>query len=272
VVARINRVDGDEGDVAQVLAALQRRRLGRLSFGLGVRRKAHRDAVGMDGDQRGRARLVFAADHFQQLAALGPVAGLGGSDLGQHQVAVAQLLRRGIGEDEGVLRAAVDRLDADLAARLADHAQHPLGAGAQLLDDPGLGRAVLELGEADQQAVTHAGRRADIALAGRGQRDQRGVVALDQLHEEFAVRVAFDDVDDADFGQGAGFGEAAAAAPAECPVGFERLQHLAEGPALLALQGEGLGDGGLVGLAAVTDVFEEGFFVGNAPGGARAGL
>jgi hypothetical protein len=159
-----------------------------------------------------------------------------------------------------------------LAAGLADHAQHALCAGAQLLDDAGLGRSVLQLDETNQQAVAQAGRGADVALAGRGQGDQRGVFALYELHEEVAVSVALDDVDDADLGQGAGLGEAARPRRPSAPSVFEGLQHVAQRAALLALQRERLGDGGLVGLAAVTDVFEEGVFVGNALGGAGAGL
>ena len=45
VVARVHRIDGDEGDVAQVLAAGQRRRLGRLGFLFGGFGEAGRDAV-----------------------------------------------------------------------------------------------------------------------------------------------------------------------------------------------------------------------------------
>ena len=103
VVARVGGVDGDEGDVAQVLAAGQGRRLGRRGFGLGGGGEAGGDAVGMDGDQRGGARLVLAADDLQELAALGTIAGLGGGGLGQHQIAVAQFLGLRVGEQQAVL-------------------------------------------------------------------------------------------------------------------------------------------------------------------------
>src|SRR5204863_8272139 len=51
VVAGVHRVDGDQGDVAQVLAARGRRRLGRLGFRVRACGEAHGDAVGVDGDQ-----------------------------------------------------------------------------------------------------------------------------------------------------------------------------------------------------------------------------
>jgi hypothetical protein len=105
-----------------------------------------------------------------------------------------------------------------------------------------------------------------------GQHDQRGVVALGQLDEEVAVGVALGDVDDADLGEGADLGEAAAAAFGERAVLLQGLQHVAQRPALLALQPEGLGERRLVGLAAVADVFQQGLAVGDAPLRARTGL
>ena len=53
----------------------------------------------MDGDQGGGAGLILPADDLQHLAALGAVAALGiAADLGQHQIAVAQVRGFMLGE------------------------------------------------------------------------------------------------------------------------------------------------------------------------------
>jgi hypothetical protein len=55
-------------------------------------------------------------------------------------------------EQQGVLRPAIDRLDAHFAAALANHAQDAVGALAQALDEASF-RAVCSGGEADEDAV-----------------------------------------------------------------------------------------------------------------------
>ena len=89
MVARIGGVDGDEGNLAQVLTPLQRRQF--LILGLTLHRlgEAGRDAVGMNGDQGGGAGIVLLADMLQNLAALGTIAVVALFDGGQHQIAVA---------------------------------------------------------------------------------------------------------------------------------------------------------------------------------------
>ena len=89
MVARIGGVDGDEGHVAQVLAALQGRQFLILGLALDGLGEAGRDAVGVDGDQGGGAGIVFLADMFQDLAALGAIALVALFDGGQHQIAVS---------------------------------------------------------------------------------------------------------------------------------------------------------------------------------------
>ena len=137
-------------------------------FRLGGLGEAGRDAVGPDGDDRGGAGRVLAADHLQDLAALGPIALVGGAGLGQHQVAVAQLGRGRFMDEQAVLGATVHRLDAHLSARLADHPQHLLSPQAHALDQPGLGLAVFSAFEPHQQPVAQARRGAGrgLVLAG----------------------------------------------------------------------------------------------------------
>ena len=117
VVARILGIDCDEEKIAEVCATLQRRRSGGLRFCLGLFGKAGLDAVGVDGDQRGGAGVILAADHLDQLALFGAVASFSaGADGGDHQIAVAQFLAVVFGEHDAVLRTAIDRLDPEVAS------------------------------------------------------------------------------------------------------------------------------------------------------------
>ncbi len=68
----------------------------------------------------------------------------------------------------------VDRLDPDLAARLADHAQHAVGALAQALDQPGLDLAALERVEVHQHPVAQPGAPRRLLVACRGARRTSG--------------------------------------------------------------------------------------------------
>ena len=153
VVSGVGRVDGYQRQVAQVLAAVKGGGLGRFRLGLGGGGEAGRDAVGVDCDQRGGAWLVLAPDDFEQFAALGAIAFGGGSDLGQHQVAVAQIAGAGVGQHQGLAGAPIDRLDAHLAVGFADDAEDLVGALTQPLDDLGFVNAILQADEADQEPV-----------------------------------------------------------------------------------------------------------------------
>ncbi|MNV27722.1 hypothetical protein D3C71_1188800 [compost metagenome] len=223
--------------------------------------------MGVDGDDGGGAGIILAADGLENLAALGPVAVIALFDRSQHQVAVAQVARQGVGDEQHVLGALVDRLDASLARRLADHAQDAVGPGVQPLDQPGF-PALGPARELDQQTVAHA-RRGRLALAVREQQGARRVLAaLDQFDVELAVGVAIHDIGHAHGGQGAGFRKALAAALAEGAFGLQRLQHFAQLAAFDPLQSEGAGDVGLLGLAGFAQEGDQGISVGQTRGGA----
>ncbi|MNQ98048.1 hypothetical protein D3C85_1137220 [compost metagenome] len=267
MVARIGRVDGDEGNLAQVLAALQRRQGLVLGLALHLFREAGRQAVGVDGDDGGGAGIILATDGLQDLAAFRSVAMVALFDRGQNQIAVAQFARHGVGDQQHILGALIDRLDAGLARRFADHAQDAVGPGVQPLDQAGL-PALGAARELDQQTVAHA-RRGRLALAVRQQQGARRVVAaLDQFDVELAVGVAIHDIGHAHGGQGAGFGKALAAALAEDAFGLQRLQHFAQLAAFDSLQSEDSGDVGLFGLAGFAQEGDQGVFVGQARSGA----
>jgi len=260
VVARIGGVDGDEGHLAQVLAALQRRQgliLGLALDGLG---EAGRHPVGVDGDQGGGAGIILLADMFQDLAALGAEPLLALFDGGQDQVAVTQVAGLCLGHQQHVLGPAIDRLDAGLARGLADHAQDTVGPGVQPLDQSGLPAVVPAL-ELDQQAVAQAGGGAWFALVGHQQGTRRVGAGFDQTDIQFAVAVALDHIGHAHGGQGAGFGKALAAAFAQLSFFFKLADHFAQGPAVAALQAEVTGDIGLLGRSGLAQEGEEGVFV-----------
>ena len=138
VVAVVLGVNGDQRQVAQIGAGGEGGGLGRLGLGLRRRGKAHGNAVGMDGDQRGGAGLVLAADHLQHLAALGAVVTVGDAHLGQHKIAVLQVAGVSLENDQAFLGATVDGLDHGLAPGLADDAEDLMGALAKAFDDLGL--------------------------------------------------------------------------------------------------------------------------------------
>ena len=204
MVARIGGVDGDEGDLAQIFAPLQRRQF--LILGLALHRlgEAGRHAMGVDGDQGGGAGIILLADVLQDLAALGPIALVALFDGGQDQIAVAQIAGLGLGHQQHVLGATVDRLDAGLARRLADDAQDTVRPRVQPFDQSRLPAVVAAL-ELDQKPVAQAGRGAGLCLVGHQYGAGRIGAGLDQADVQFAVAVAFDHVGDADGGQGAGF-------------------------------------------------------------------
>ena len=217
VIAGVLRVDGDQRDVAHVLAPAQGRRLGLFRLGFGGGREAHRNAVGVDGDQRGGARLILAAHDLQKLAVLWPKAAAVALYRGQYQIAVLHVLAGR--QQQAVFRAPIHRLDPDLATHLADHAQNAVRALTQPLDQLGLKLAGFQLVEPHQQSVAHARRAGSGFLAG-GQCHDRRFLALDQFHQQFAVGVLAHHVDDADLGKGSSLGEPAPAALAQRALGL----------------------------------------------------
>ena len=267
VIAGVGGVNGDQRQVAQVLAALQRRKLLILGLLLDSLGEAHRDVVGGDGDQGGGAGVALMADLLEDLAALGPIALVALFDRGQHEVAVAQALGLGVRDDQNVFRLAVGGLDPDLLIGSADHAQHLVGAGVELLDQPGF-PAVLSAGEFDQDAVAHARGGTGLAAVVGDQQGARGVGrSLDQTDIEFAVEVALDHIGDADRGHGADLGEALAAALAQLAGLFEFADHFAQGAALAALQAEMARDIGFLGCSGFAEEGDQRFFVGESGDG-----
>ena len=112
VVARVGRVDGDDRQVAQVLAVIlaERQLRGELGFGERLLAEHVRDAVLVDGDQAeglGRERI---AEDFEDLdAGARRAAGLGEDELARCRAAE-------IGDRRGIAHALVGRGEPGLAA------------------------------------------------------------------------------------------------------------------------------------------------------------
>jgi hypothetical protein len=226
---------------------------------LGGLGKAGRQAVRMHRDQRGGARLVLSAHDLQHPAGLGPIAAWPAGKFGQNQVAVLEiaLARLVFGDGQDVLGLAVHRLDADFAAGLADDAENAVGALSQFLDQSSLG-LVADALEADQQAITEAGRAGGFFVAVRGQARQRRVGAgLDQADIEVAVGITLDDVGHAGGRQGAGLGEALAAPLADAALAFEVADHVAQRPAFGPFQAKGAGNVGFLSLSGIAEEADE---------------
>ena len=231
VVAGVGGSMVTSGSVAQVGAAGEGRRLGRFRLGFGVGRKAGRDAVGVDGDQRGGARLVLAADHLQHLAALGAIAALGvAADLGQHQVAVRQVRaprpRGSAGCPSSARSTGSTRTS---RARLAHHAEDAVGALAEPLDQPRLDLAgPSSVSKRTSSRSPRPGAPAAASLRSGARRTSGAPSsALVGPHEEVAVGVALDHVGDAHRRQAAG---AAALGPAIAPIADARLSFRLRAP------------------------------------------
>ena len=222
--------------------------------------------MGGDGDQGGGAGIVLAADGLKDLAAFGSVALLALLDGGQHQIAVAEVGALGVGDQQDVLRAAVDGFDPDLLVGFADDAEDAVRIGVEHLDDPGF-PTVLAAREFGQDAGPEAGGGAGLAGV-VGNEDGAGRIGrrLDEADVELAVDVPFDHIGDADGGQGAGFGKALAAALAEFTRGLKLADHFAQGAAVPAFQAEMAGDIGLLGRSGFAQEGEEGSLVGKAGG------
>ena len=89
VVARVFRIDGDQRDACQVLAR-RLRRPGLVGFLDHRFREFIRHAVGVHGDNGGRARIIQPADDFNDVRPARAIAA-GGARLDAHDVAILRV-------------------------------------------------------------------------------------------------------------------------------------------------------------------------------------
>src|SRR5690606_7317833 len=171
VVARIGRVDGDDGEVTQVLAVLFAERQLRGERGFGERFLAEYvgDAVLVDRDQAeglGRERIAEDFEHLDPRAR-------GAAGFGEHEL--ARLGAAEIGDRRGTAHALFGRREPWLARAVElDHAEQPFAARGQLLHRVSGPAAAGFLG-AREHAVAGAERRVALAFD-QAQARRRGAV------------------------------------------------------------------------------------------------
>ena len=258
VVARVEGIDGEEIEGAQVGAAGEARRLEILHLGQHGRRELVGDAVRVHGDQADLALVLRVAERLDD-ARRGHAVAMRAAELEAHEVAAAggpllagrdrpflELLAiDGVDEPAAAVRLGAE--DADEAALLAGQALDRLGLVA-VAEHVG----IIEPRQPRQDALALAQRRLGrAASAAWGQHQHARARALacipdDGLGDELAVRVAGDDLQGRDGWQVSALLEALAVAGEQALAGHLGQQRL-EGDAVAALDGEGARDLALAG-------------------------
>ena len=254
MVAGVGRVDGDQRQIAQILAPSAK--LG-LFGGFGLRQhgvgEGVGDAVGMDGDQ---ARHLLG---FGIAEPLGDARGLHAGAAAARELEADQLAALGVVGAATRYRPlfqllAVDGIDDPGATRQrAKDAEHPIGGARELLDGARL-IGIVGVGalrrDAREHAVADAGGRTRIALALGHEDAGRGPllrVPGGGARHELAIPVAGHDLDHRHRRQHSGLHQLAARARDQ-PVVGHAAQQLLERDAVGALNAEGTRDLPLAGL------------------------
>ena len=163
MVLGVGRIDGDERQLAPILAAGKPRRLGGLRFRRRGGRKHVRDRMGVDGDEADRALGRERAQLFCHARAGEPIAAPARRDLDRHQVAIARVCA-GARRDRKLVAELllVDRREPPAAARRrAENAEHALPGAVDELDDaPAVADRIVLLAallDPQQRAIADAG-------------------------------------------------------------------------------------------------------------------
>ena len=267
VVLGVDRIDGDERDLAPVLAAFKTGGLRRMGLGLGRDRKHMRDVVGVDRDQADR---TLALDRAEPLLDAGDRQADPAVLLHAHrdQVAVLRVLG-GVARDRHLLAELllVDRDEPAAAARQrAENAERADPGLVDDLDDASGGAALViaSVLDAKQRPVADAGHFAGPGLSRHRDPDGRRRTVLgpfDRNGDQLAVGVAAGDVGERDRRQRAGGDELLALAVDAAFVGQFAEQALELDPAVV-LQIEGAGDFAGADLAGLVADEGDDFFLG----------
>ncbi len=168
MVAGVERVDGDEGEVGEVFAALGVGLLGGLSLGQHVLREAVGNAVGMDRDQAGHLLGLGIAEPLDHAGGLHAHA-RGARQLEADQLAVQGIVGAAARHRPFFELLAVDRIEhAGATGQRAEDAEHGPPGARQALDGAGLIGIVgigAERRDPGQHAIADARDRAGVALA-----------------------------------------------------------------------------------------------------------
>ena len=252
VVAGVGGVDGDEGEVAQILAVAERRGAGGFGFGQGVFGEGVGDAVLVDGDERDCLRRGGVAEAGDDPGAGQAVASGGAGLLGLDQFAVAGAGAVGGGDLPVAVGLLVDGGDAAAGLAVVVDAEHALGAHADAADHAGGERSVgaFQRRHPAEQAVAGAERGVVAAGEDLDARGRNVGVPLGGLGPEVAVGVGAGDAQHEDGGKRSLRADLAAALFKQAVAGHAR-EELLELDLGRALEAKGAGDLALAGLGRV---------------------
>jgi hypothetical protein len=236
MVARIDRVDRDDGEVAQILALAELQLRDLLGLRQHVLLEHVRDAVAVDRDQREAARLERVAEPFHHA---GGEAGRPAGLFRQHQI--AHLCLAVVGDREVSALALLDALQEPAVAFLVEHAEHQLFAARELLHrmgDPAFARFL----RAGEDAVAGSERRLLLALADAQAR--RGRIGFPALRHRPGLAVLIDvhDAQHGDLGDPAHLVEGAARGAVDQPFIGHVLQQRLQRDLVRPVQPEGARD------------------------------
>ncbi len=253
MVTSVRGVDGDEGEVPQILTAFELRLLG--GFGLGEHgfRETIGDAVGMDRNEARhllRRRIAEPLDNAGGLHAHAR----GARNLEAHQLAIFGISGGTPRHGPFFQLLALDRIDDARASRKrAENAEQASCGLRQALDGPRLIGVIgigAEGGDPRQHAVADAGDGARLAFA-LGHEDAGRSAMLLVPHrgsgDEFAVGVAAGDLDHRHRRQDARPRQLAARARDQPVIGHVAQERFQRDP-VAALDPEGARDLALAGL------------------------
>ena len=250
VILGVRRIDGDEGHLPPVFAALESGGLRCVGFLLCLASEHGRDAVRMDGDQAHRP-LAFERAEPLDHAAGRQAQTRGARGLDRDQIAILRVGGRTCGNGQLLAEhLLVDRFQAPAAVLgLAENSQHAVLRMIDDLDDAAaVTNSIVLLGllDAQQDAIAEAGGFAGPRFARHVDADfRRGpvrfLVPFVRGGDEIAVAVARGNVGQHGRGQGAGMVQLLAPLLDRSFVGKLAQQALEIG-AQRVLQAEGAGD------------------------------
>ena len=164
VIACINGIDGQQRHVAQIGAAIHRRRCKRFAFGENAFGKVLWDAVRVDRDQRDLPLVFGVAEAFEHDRARGHEASAA-HEIETHEIAIARLAGI-IGKDRPAFHfLAFDRLDRAAAAfRCAEYAEQAAFFARQFFDRLGVVLCAAIVARAFRQIGEHAVADADFGI------------------------------------------------------------------------------------------------------------
>src|SRR5262249_30713068 len=265
----VDRVDGDERQLAPILAGVEGGRASGFGLGQGLAPEHVRNAVRMDRDHAHGAFGFQRAQPLLDTAGGEPDAALP-RHLGGDEIAVLRVGGRP-GRDCELALLLVDGRKPPAAARQpAEDTEHALLGTIDDLDDPpavaDLLIVVADLLDAQQRTIVHAGDFARPAAPRRAHPDLRRrpvrvLVPFGRHRDEFAVGLAARNVGEHDGRQVAGMMQLGAAA-LEPALVRQLPQHALERDAVTALDPEGACDLALARLAGVLADEGEEIFLG----------